>query len=46
MEQREEINKKIEQREEINKKQHEYRQQKKVATQNSSTSAALTEKCR
>ncbi|XP_021306215.1 uncharacterized protein LOC110431423 [Sorghum bicolor] len=33
----------IEQREEINRKQREYRQRKKAATQNSSTSATLTE---
>ena len=33
----------IEQREEINKKQREYQERKKAATQNSSTSAALTE---
>jgi len=33
----------IEQREEINKKQRDYRQRKKAATQNSSTSVALTE---
>lgn len=31
----------IEQRDEINRKQREYRERKKVATQNSSTSVAL-----
>jgi len=33
----------IKQREEINRKQREYRQHKKAATQNSSTSTALVE---
>jgi hypothetical protein len=33
----------IEQRDEINRRQREYRERKKAATQNSSTSAALTQ---
>jgi hypothetical protein len=33
----------IEQRDEINRRQREFRERKKAATQNSSTSAALTQ---